>query len=214
VPGFAVPPNDNCPNPSGPDYDFAQGALLFRATGPGSQGRLLVGAGQKSGMFWAFDAATGAPAWATQVAPGGVTGGLQWGSATDGRRIWVAASNAGDTLSKGVPKPWTLKDGTVTTAGGWAALDASSGAVLWTTPHPAGDRSEAPVSSANGIVFGCSKLPPGGMYAMDAATGAVLWTFHSGAFCNAGASIADGMVYWGSGNFMGFGAKKVFAFGL
>lgn len=209
VPGFFVPPNDNCPNPAGPDYDFAQGAMLFR-----SGNRLLVGAGQKSGMFWAFDAATGAPAWSRQVAPGGVTGGLQWGSATDGRRIWVAASNAGDTLSGGVPKPWTLKDGSVTTAGGWAALNAANGDVLWTTPHPTGDRSEAPVSSANGVVFGCSKLPPGAMVAMNATTGAVLWSFNSGAFCNAGATIADGMVYWGSGNFLGLGAKKVFAFGL
>lgn len=29
VPGFVVPPNDNCPNPKGPDWDFAQGPLLF-----------------------------------------------------------------------------------------------------------------------------------------------------------------------------------------
>lgn len=214
VPGFVLPPNDNCPNPAGPDYDYAQGAMLFRGTVAGTGNRLLVGAGQKSGMFWAYDAATGAPAWSRQVAPGGVTGGLQWGSATDGKRIWAAASNAGDTLSGGVPKPWTLKDGSTTTAGGWAALNAADGSVLWTTPHPTGDRSEAPVSSANGIVFGCSKLPPGGMYALDAATGAVLWSFNSGSFCNAGATIVDGMVYWGSGNFRGMGAKKVFAFGL
>ncbi|WP_409076945.1 hypothetical protein [Paraburkholderia sp. FT54] len=30
-------------------------------------------------MFWAFDADTGAVRWSTQVAPGGLTGGLQWG---------------------------------------------------------------------------------------------------------------------------------------
>ena len=55
----------------------------------------LVGAGQKSGMFWAFKRKTGELAWSTQAAPGGVTGGLQWGSATDGRRIFVAAANSG-----------------------------------------------------------------------------------------------------------------------
>ena len=32
VPGFVVPPNDNCPNPAGPDYDFAQGPMLFSDT--------------------------------------------------------------------------------------------------------------------------------------------------------------------------------------
>jgi polyvinyl alcohol dehydrogenase (cytochrome) len=115
-----------------------------------------------------------------------------------------------------VPKPWALKDGSgVTTAGGWAALDASSGAVLWTKADPEGQRSEAAVSSANGVVYGCSKAPPGRMYAMDAATGATLWSFDSGAFCNAGPSIAGGMAFWGSGTFIGApGAKNVFAFGL
>lgn len=214
VPGFVVAANDNCPSPAGPDYDFAQGPMLFRGAGGPGGARLLVGAGQKSGMFWAFDAATGAPAWSRLAAPGGVTGGLQWGSATDGRRIWVAAANAGDTLSGGTPKPWTLKDGTTTTAGGWAALNAADGGLLWTTPDPLGGRSEAPVTSANGIVFGCSKTPPGTFYALNAATGAVLWSHASGAFCNAGATVADGMVYWGSGNFLGLGAKKLFAFGL
>ena len=24
-----MPPNDNCPNPKGPDWDFAQGPMLF-----------------------------------------------------------------------------------------------------------------------------------------------------------------------------------------
>jgi hypothetical protein len=36
----------------------------------------------------------------------------------------------------------------------------------------------------------------------------------SGGPCNAGPSISDGMVFWGSGTFSGFGPKKVFAFGL
>lgn len=214
VPGFVVAPNDNCPNPAGPDYDFAQGPMLFGGNDGDNQGGNLVGAGQKSGMFWAFNAKTGKLAWSREVAPGGVTGGLQWGSATDGRSIFVAAANAGDTLSGGVPKVWTLKDGSTTTAGGWAALDAKSGGVLWTKADPLGGRSEAPVTSANGVVFGCSKTPPGTLYALHAATGAVLWSYDSGAFCNAGAAVADGMVFWGSGNFMGMGAKKVFAFGL
>ena len=214
VPGFFVPPNDNCPTPSGPDYDFAQGPMLFGGNGGDNEGGNLVGAGQKSGMFWAFNAKTGRPAWSRQVAPGGVTGGLQWGSSTDGRTIWAAAANAGDSLSGGVPKVWTLMDGSTTTAGGWAAMDAKKGDLLWTRADPLGGRSEAAVSSANGVIFGCSKAPPGTMYAMNAATGAVLWSYNSGGFCNAGASVADGMVYWGSGTFQGTGVKKVFAFGL
>jgi len=65
-------------------------------------------------------------------APGGVTGGLQWGSATDGRRIFVAASNSGPSTNGGGVGafPWTLMDGSTTTAGGWASLDAQTGAKL------------------------------------------------------------------------------------
>jgi polyvinyl alcohol dehydrogenase (cytochrome) len=233
APGFVVGPwfpgvYGNCPNgnpaTAGPDWDFAQGPMLFADTGNDADVG-LVGAGQKSGMFWAFRAKDGKPAWSRQVTPGGVTGGLQWGSATDGRSIYVAAANAGPSTNGGGrgALPWTLKDGSTTKAGGWAALEAKTGAVQWTTPDPAGwvddptngspNRAEAAVSLANGVMFGCNLA--GKMYALDAKTGAVLWSYASGAPCNAGPSIADGVVYWGSGTFAGNnGAKKVFAFGL
>ena len=223
APGFVLLPGPpffpqgiygNCPNPDGnpakygPDYDFAQGPMLV--------GGGLVGAGQKSGMFWAFNIKTGALAWNTQVAPGGITGGLQWGSASDGNTIFVAAANSGTALAGGGTgaMPWQLKDGSTTTSGGWAAVDRKTGAVLWTTKDPIGSRSEAPVSGANGVVFGCNLAAGGTMVAMNAKTGAILWSFNSGGPCNAGASISDGMVFWGSGTFAGTGAKKLFAFGL
>ena len=226
VPGFVVGPwfpgvYGNCPNGNpagaGPDYDFSQGPMLFGGNGGDNEGGNLVGAGQKSGMFWAFNAKTGKPAWSRQVAPGGVTGGLQWGSATDGSTIFVAAANSGPSTNGGGvgAMPWTLKDGTTTTSGGWAALDAKKGDVLWTTKDPQGSRAEAAVSGANGVVFGCNLAAGAGtMYALDAKTGAPLWSYNSGGPCNAGPSIADGMVFWGSGTFNGFGPKKVFAFGL
>jgi polyvinyl alcohol dehydrogenase (cytochrome) len=226
APGFVVGPwfpgvFANCPNgnpaTAGPDWDFAQGPMLFADTGNDADTG-LVGAGQKSGMFWAFRAKDGKPAWSRQVAPGGVTGGLQWGSATDGQRIFVAASNSGpSTAGGGVgAQPWTLKDGSTTTSGGWAALEAKSGNVLWTTKDPQGSRAEAAVSGANGVVFGCNLAPGAGtMYALDAKTGQVLWSHDSGAPCTAGPSIADGMVFWGSGTFVSPGGpKKVFGFGL
>jgi polyvinyl alcohol dehydrogenase (cytochrome) len=37
------------------------------------------------------------------------------------------------------------------------------------------------------------------MFALDAATGNVLWSFAAGSSVNAGATIVDGVVYWGSG---------------
>jgi polyvinyl alcohol dehydrogenase (cytochrome) len=236
TPGFSVGPEyagvyGNCPDAdpkvAGPDYDFAQGPMLFSAKLKGAdadkgddRGRWLdlVGAGQKSGMFWAFRAEDGKLVWSRQVAPGGVTGGLQWGSATDDESIYVAASNSGPSSAGGGlgPKNWVLKDGTTTTSGGWAALDADSGSVLWTTKDPQGSRAEAAVSLANGVVFGCNLAAGAGtMYALDARSGKPLWSYDSGGPCNAGPSIADGMVFWGSGTFTGAGGpKKVFAFGL
>ncbi|MDE2372376.1 MAG: PQQ-binding-like beta-propeller repeat protein [Burkholderiales bacterium] len=220
IPGvFTIPPNDNCPNPKGPDYDFAQGPILMvDSAGVGDND--IVGAGQKSGMFWAFKAKNGAPAWHTQVAPGGLTGGLQWGSAYDGQRIYVAVAQAGPNGGGQPPvQPWTLKTNppSTTTAGGWAALDPKHGDVLWTTPDPNGSRSEGAVSVANGVVFGCSlnyNPHADNYFALDAATGAIKWSFVGGAACSAGPSISNGHVYWGIGTFAGTGNKRVYGFGL
>lgn len=208
VPGvFTIPPNPgNCPVPTGPSHGFTQGPMLI--------GGGLVGAGQKSGAFWALDHKTGAVAWSTQVAPGGYTGGLQWGSAADGRRVFVAVANSGPPTNAGGAGalPWTLKDGTTTTAGGWAALDRKTGEVMWTAKDPQDSRAEAAVSAADSLLFGCNVA--GAMYALDGRTGSVLWSFASGGPCAAGLSIVDGMVFWGSGTFDGAGPKKLFAFGL
>jgi polyvinyl alcohol dehydrogenase (cytochrome) len=177
----------------------------------------FVGAGQKSGKFWTFNADKGALAWATQVSPGGLTGGLQWGSASDGNRIYVANSNSGLKGAANPPEVWDLQNGTTTLAGGWSALDAKNGKKLWERVDPNGSRAEAAVSIANGVVFGCNLDPvKGTMYALDSATGNVLWSYDSGGSCNAGPSIVDGMVFWGSGTFQGnpYAPHKVFAFGL
>ncbi len=213
---FTLPPNNNCPNPTGPDWDFAQGPMLLG--GPlFSFLNSHIGGGEKSGVFWSFDRNTGKVDWMTQVAPGGLTGGLQWGSATDGTRIYVAVSNSGIEVGDNppVPQPWTLPNGTTTLAGGWAALDSTTGKILWTTVDPKGSRAEAPVSIANGVMYGCNLDPVNGtMYALSAQTGAVLWSYNSGGACEAGVSIADGVLYWGTGNGQGYGPHKVFAFSI
>ena len=79
--------------PCGPDFDFGAGANLFTAT-IGGVARQLVGAGQKSGIYWAVDAVTGELVWQRRVGPGGDLGGIQWGTAADGRRIYVAVANS------------------------------------------------------------------------------------------------------------------------
>lgn len=213
LPGVFVPANDNCPVPAGPAWGFAQGPMLLGRGGAVK----LVGAGQKNGAFLALAPDTGALAWSTQVAPGGVTGGLYMGSASDGRRVYAAVSNSGPANNGGGmgALPWTLKDGSTTTAGGWAALDGDTGAVVWTTRDPLGSRAEGAVSVAADVVFGCNMdAQRGSMYALDVATGTPLWRYDSGGACSAGPSIVDGVVFWGSGTGNGRGPKRIFAFGL
>jgi polyvinyl alcohol dehydrogenase (cytochrome) len=205
---FGINPG-NCPQPAGPDYDFGQAPALFTVKA-GGKPRDVVGAGQKSGQYWALDADTGAVRWVTVAGPGGTAGGLQWGSAVDGSRVYTA--NANNDL-----KPWTLPDGSVVTSGVWSGLDAATGQLLWQTAPPHGGGASGPATTANGVVFGCSLDPLGHMYALDGASGAVLWEFASGGSCLSGAAISNGTVYWGSGysNF-GFGTpnNKLYAFDL
>lgn len=201
---------DLCPDPAGPDYDFGQAPALFTIKATGGKALDVVGAGQKSGQYWVLDAATGAVRWVTQAGPGGTAGGLQWGSAVDGNRVYTADANSNLV-------PWTLPGGGTTTDGVWTGLDANTGQILWETTPPHGGGASGPVTTANGIVFGCSLDAQGYMYALNGATGQVLWEFASGGSCLSGAAISNGTLYWGSGysNF-GFGTpnNKVYAFGL
>ena len=201
---------ENCPDPAGPDYDFGQAPALFSANDGKGRPIELVGAGQKSGQYWALDPTSGAVRWVTQAGPGGTAGGLQWGSAVDGTRVYTADANSNFA-------PWTLPDGSTTTEGVWTGLDAATGEILWEHVPSHGGSTSGPVTTANGVVYGCSLDPLGHMYALDAATGAELWSYPSGGSCLSGAAISDGMLFWGSGysNF-GFGTPnhKLYAFGL
>jgi len=190
IPGVPGDP-DLCPNlADSPDYDFGQGPALFTTRSPQGKNVDLLGVGQKSSQYWALDPDTGAVVWVTQVGPGGVGGGLQWGSATDGSRIYVAEANSES-------KPWILPSGVEVTGGFWSALDAYTGQILWQTADPQSGGDPGAVSGSNGVVFGCSA--GGDMHALDAATGEILWSFASGNTCDGGAAVVDGTVYWGTG---------------
>ncbi len=211
IPGITIYP-DACPEPAGPDYDFGQGPTLYTLMNSMGQPTDLLGDGQKSGQYWAFNPDTGAVVWMTQVGPGGTLGGMEWGSAQDGKRIYVSIPNNG-------AKPWTLQNGQTINYGGWSALDPATGKILWQTPDPSGvpysSIDAGAVSVANGVVYACSLDPAGHMYAMDAATGTIKWSFASGGSCNAGAAISNGVVYWGSGyRALGTPNNQFYAFGL
>src|SRR5712664_4098046 len=103
------------PQPTGPDFDFGAGPNLFTTTSPVTgRPEQLLGAGQKSGVYWAVDPATGKVAWQTRVGPAGI----EYGTATDGRRIYVAEADFDNS-------PYTLggsrpNAGKTVTGGSWA----------------------------------------------------------------------------------------------
>jgi polyvinyl alcohol dehydrogenase (cytochrome) len=183
--------DNNCPSPKGPDYDFGQAPMIINTKINGVSRELVV-AGQKSGDFWAVDPDTGAVVWKQDTGPGSALGGMEWGSATDGTRIYLA--NA---------------------AGGfWEALDPATGNVIWKTSDPNPDdgyfgvKDIGAVSVANGVVYVGSiggdpslNQPASSptMFALDAATGNILWQFTAGSSVGSGPAIANGMLYWGAG---------------
>ncbi len=181
-----------------PDYDFGADPQLFTTEINGKPTQLL-GIGQKSGVYWALNPATGAVAWQAQAGPGGGLGGIEWGTATDGKRVFVEEAN-----SDHVPTTITTPSGakTTITSGFFTALNAATGKVDWQVPDPHGGDTidDSFVSSANGVVYAGSASATGAnMYALNAATGKILWSYASGGAEFAGASIAGGTVYWGSG---------------
>jgi polyvinyl alcohol dehydrogenase (cytochrome) len=226
-----VPPDDkNCQSLDGLDFDFGQAPMLY--TTP--SGRQLLGAGQKSGTFWAFDPANGGKVvWATPVGPGGNLGGMEFGAATDGKRIYTSLTNFQHT-------PFTLtaglQAGTRVNGGIWAALDAETGKLLWQTPDPSSFRpmkgllfslywgaglgpgyfgvDMGPVTAVNGLVFAGSMDPEGHMYALDGATGAIRWSFASGGSVMSAPAVVDGTLFWGSGYDRGFNNNRFYAFRL
>src|SRR5580704_14659568 len=191
-------PNKDCRVPASPDFDFG-------GSGPNLVGD-IVGFGEKAGIYWALNAATGDLVWATQVGPGSALGGVEWGTATDGKQIYVAISDFGQI-------PYTLPAGNSITWGSWAALDIATGKIVWQTADPTITAYDiGSVSVANGVLYAPSESNE--VYALDTATGDILWSFDTKGSPIDGPSIADGALYWGSGYDIGTPNNQVYAFTL
>jgi polyvinyl alcohol dehydrogenase (cytochrome) len=192
----------------GPDYDFGAGPNLYQAILRGKPVQLL-GAGQKSGLYWALNPATGKVVWKTAAGPGGMGGGIMWGTATDGRRVYVSIGNTNHvkvTIVSASGKKST------TTGGFWAALDAATGKILWQTADPQVVKDTDAVTVGNGVVYVGSTAASGNtMYAINAATGVIEWRFDSGGAVISGAAVVNGTAYWGSG-YQAAGNDKLYAF--
>jgi polyvinyl alcohol dehydrogenase (cytochrome) len=202
-----------CTTICGPDYDFGSMPNLITTTNPAThKTEHLVGAGQKSGYYWALNPSTGKLVWKTKIGPGGGGGGIEWGCATGASRVYCAE---GDTNGK----PYKIGGsgpaaGQQATSGSWAALDAATGKMLWQTPDPQKVPDTGFVSTANGVVYADSNAPTGAnMYALNASTGAILWKFASGGSVRSGAAIVGKQIYWGTG-YRNADDDQIYAFAL
>jgi polyvinyl alcohol dehydrogenase (cytochrome) len=69
----------------------------------------------------------------------------EWGSATDGNRIYLQNANL-------YGFPHTLPDGSTNYAGSWAPLNPATGQIIWQVADPHGAIDIGPMTVANGVV--------------------------------------------------------------
>ncbi len=200
--------NPNCPEENGPDVDIAASIITYRTPA----GRELLLAGQKNGMVYGLDPdAAGAVLWKRRVGRGGIQGGIEFGMAREGARLFVPIADLADGHDgrryDTAPMP------------GLYALDAATGAPRWSAPAPdvcAGRKFCDPgilaaLTAIPGVVF--AGHMDGWLRAYDAESGKVLWqydanqpvrtvsgtTAHGGTFGGPGAVVREGYLIATSG---------------
>jgi polyvinyl alcohol dehydrogenase (cytochrome) len=204
------PDKANCPDADGPDFDFGSSAILVRL----NENRRVLVLPQKSAILHGIDPdQQGKILWQARLGQGGMLGGIQWGAATDGNRIYVALSDMGFTARTAMGRNPDPHRG-----GGMFAFLAENGERIWMTA-PASCGNRAPCSPAQsqavsvvpGAVFSGSN--DGHLRAYATADGKVIWdydTVHNyqtvngvagrgGALDAGGPVIAGGMVFVRSG---------------
>jgi polyvinyl alcohol dehydrogenase (cytochrome) len=196
-----TPGNVNCGERAGPDFDFGASPVLARLP----NGRELIVAGQKSGVVFALDPdKKGAAVWRYRAGGGSGLGGIQWGLAADGERVYVPVAE----IYSAAP-------------GGLHAVDLASGTRAWFAA-PAAPLCGKPSRGCSGAQFSAVTVIPGvvfspsndgGLRAYSTKDGTIVWSFDSnrefttvnGVRANGGSMygpapvIAGGMLYVGSG---------------
>ena len=224
------PSKASCPEDKGPDVDIGASPILVKA----SNGKRVLLVSQKSGVAHGLDPdRQGAILWQTRVGRGGSLGGIQWGSASDGKNMYVALSDIvflQAEFTTGKPLVVDPKAG-----GGLFALDVVTGKKVWSAPPPdCGDRphcspaQSAAISGFPGVVF--SGSVDGHLRGYSTADGKILWDFDTarefagvngvaakgGSMDGPGPVIVGGMVFVpsGYGNWGGLNGNALLAFSI
>lgn len=202
----------NCPEENGPDLDIGAPPVLIKQTAA----KDILVTGQKSADVFALDPDDGTLLWRRQTGRGGLAGGVHWGLAAQGTRVYAPSA---DTLflpsdaERGEAKP------------GLFTLEANTGETLWFTPvadncppalKPACDPGlSAPVTAIPGVVFAGGY--DGMLRAFDGRSGKLIWQYDTnreyaslsgapargGSIESAGPVVADGALLVNSGYLFG-----------
>lgn len=170
----------NCPEKSVfRDVDFGASIIVGKL----GNGQDAVFAGQKSGTLWALDPDDGKLIWRQDFGEGSPLGGIHWGIAFDGERVYAPINRPYGFAPPQGGTPRTQKPGI-------HGVDAATGKVLWTfaaEPDCSGDRQRRVRGCGNNI--GLSGAPTvidgavvegaldGYLRAFDAKSGEVLFSF-------------------------------------
>ena len=189
---------DNCPPENGPDQDIGNSPILREL----SSGKSVVVFGMKNGKVFALDPdKKGAVVWKTQVVDIPKSeehsffanlNGVVWGGTADDQNVYYGLQS-----------------------GGMVALKLATGEVIWRAafPKPQGARviNSAAATGMPGVAFVAGS--DGKIHAVSTADGHSLWEYDTvrefktvnnvpakgGAINSIGPSIADGMLFIGSG---------------
>ncbi len=166
----------NCPSPKDSvlkDFDFGAAPVLVEH----EKGDVLLG-GQKSGDVWGINPDDGSVIWNTRLGEGTPLGGVHWGMATDGTRVFAPINDPVSPFRKNSAEP------------GMNALDVRTGEILWRTPtRPDCENGRDERFEGCSRQFGLSAAPlavddkviagslDGRLYVFDSNTGDVVWEF-------------------------------------
>jgi polyvinyl alcohol dehydrogenase (cytochrome) len=207
----------NCPQETVfRDVDFGASTIIAKR----ANGAELILAGQKSGTLWALDPDNqGKVVWRRDFGEGSPLGGIHWGIAVDGTRVFAPINRPYGRPAPGIEESRPQKPGL-------NAVSIDSGEVLWSyvaTPDCSGERQKRVRGCSNNIGFsGAPTVIDGAVVtgsvdgfvrAFDAKSGELLFQFdttdtfkgingesgNGGAIDNATIVAANGYLFVGSG---------------
>ena len=228
--GCRMTDKQGCPDADGPDFDIGAPPILVKL----ASGKRVLLVSQKSGVAHAIDPDNkGAVIWQHRVGAGSPLGGIQWGSASDGRYMYVANSDISftkPTFERGERRVLDPKPG-----GGLFAISIVTGERIWAARPPdcagrpfCSPAQSSAVTAIPGVIF--SGSVDGHIRGYAAIDGTVIWDYDTeheyktvngltakgGSLDGPGPTVAGGMLFVesGYGSYAGVPGNVLLAFSV